>query len=159
PCAATPEVQQAQSYPVYKVEADTLDQALLCDIMAHYEAGYAVVSSHDVDPWNEADPDLQVMISDPGETSEPPGDGDVVHHVPPGPNADVPQGPAVSGTLHVLAQRPSGNGEPWECSIVYDDGLGTGEDAGVALESCLATLRGLASAGPRRAFGAAAGAA
>src|SRR5690606_13965221 len=37
--------------------------------------------------------------------------------------------------------------------------LETGEDAGVALESCLATLRGLASAGPPRAFGAAAAAA
>lgn len=147
-CADYPALASVQGYPVYEVpQADLQDASravqLACNVGRHYDAGYAVVATQDVDPWNAPDAGARLESADNVPAIE--SAENVL-----GVYSQVPrQEPVFTRAENqveafVLAARPGGQGEPLECSLF-------GAEAATVqrgIDLCLSELRGLAADDP-----------
>lgn len=151
-CAGTAPVAAVKGYPAYTPDAgiyadeDASEyKAAACNMVAHYNAGYAIVMTEDADPWTDGDKATHPVIESakPLATSDPqPGDEQQINQVASG--TPVYQRYAEGyREIHVMATLPGGQGEPWEC-----DELAPASQEQAAPGNCLATLRELDAQNP-----------
>jgi hypothetical protein len=146
-CAGTAPVTAVKGYPtytpgqgIYADEDSPAYQAAICDMVAHYDAGYALVMAEDADPWTDGDKATRPVIETAAslESTDPqPGDEQQISQVASGTPvfARYQEG---YREVYVMAVLPGGQGEPWEC----DEVAPASQEAAVQA-SCLATLRAL----------------
>lgn len=141
-CADYPALPAVQGYPVYTVpDADLQDESrarqLMCDVGRHYDAGYAVVASQDVDPWNDPDKGATLEVADEVVSKDVSRDASVQveYQVPVTEPVFSVQGN--QREAFVLAARPGGIGEPLECSLFGADAAAVQR----GIEACLTDLR------------------
>jgi hypothetical protein len=146
-CASTPPVAPVQGYPVhtpgqgiYADEGSREYQAAACDMIAHYDAGYAIVMAEDADPWTDGDRATRpvIEVAAPLEPNDPqPGDAQET-------GQDTNSKPVFERyeqgyrEVYVMAALPGGQGEPWECDQVMP-----ASEEQAAMDGCLSTLREL----------------
>lgn len=135
-CANTPAVTPQRGYPIYEMKGDNVSETDVCTAVAHYEAGYAIVASGEIDPWTEADEEAVVLHADVTTSAGVPGQEAVVTALQ---DAAVTAAHTSSSSQRgfLLAQRPGGLGDPKECSVIG----ATPEQVTAALEDCLSELR------------------
>lgn len=135
-CANTPAVTPQRGYPIYEMKGDDFSETDVCTAVAHYEAGYAIIASGEVDPWTEEDAEAVVMHAE--VTAQATASGQEAF-VTPDQDAARASGHTTSSSQRgfLLAQRPGGLGDPKECSAIG----ATPEEVTAALDGCLTELR------------------
>ncbi len=146
-CASTAPVAPVKGYPahtpgqgIYADEDSREYQAAACDIIAHYDAGYAIVMAEDADPWTDGDKATHPVVeaAAPLETADPqPGDEHQISQVASGAPVFTRYEEGYR-EVYVMAALPGGQGEPWEC-----DEVTPASQEQAAMDGCLATLRAL----------------
>ncbi|MGE4336690.1 MAG: hypothetical protein AB7E55_12050, partial [Pigmentiphaga sp.] len=140
-CLGVPEVASESGYPIYlppESAADLQDPAkreiFNCNVLRHYEAGYAIVANDgiDPDPWNDSNVGATVLAASTVEEEatlgvESPDSSELLLV------DDVAR-------RSVYARHPNGHGAPWECRAVTT----ASESILDEVQACLAELRNAA---------------
>ncbi|WP_459906495.1 hypothetical protein [Caballeronia sp. HLA56] len=134
-CSSTPQVSAVLGYPTFAVQAST-STIDTCSVIAHYDAGYAIVADEELDPWSAPDlmPSGETMYGIPAVDAPA---SEVAIGTVPASSAS----PEVAGTFsarrYVLAKSPVTTGTPIECTLVDRDAEGLNSQT----DSCLASIR------------------
>ncbi|SDV46818.1 hypothetical protein [Chitinasiproducens palmae] len=131
-CGGTPAVAAVQGYPVYRLSAANVNA---CDVLTHYDAGYAIVADGDVDVWGPTDGMPKFTMSSGVDATEPTGDGLLISTVAVGTSVPVAT-QSETATTFVLA-KSADNAAPVECQLQNSDATQLQSD----IENCLASVR------------------
>lgn len=132
-CQGTPSVASVSNYPLYSVNARSVD---MCAVIAHYNAGYAVVSDTQLDPWNPPDTPATFESLDSVQGVDAATDSLYIN-AEPAASAVSSTGAPLAAQRFVMARASDDSNAPIECALA-----GNAEDLETQVDACLAPLRG-----------------
>ncbi|WP_250491608.1 hypothetical protein [Caballeronia sp. GAWG1-1] len=131
-CQSTAAVPDVTGYPVFQVDSRNAD---MCSVIAHYNAGYAIVSDGVIDPWNPADQAPMFASLDGVQAVDPASDSLVINSVP-ASSAPRTSSDDAAKQRFVLARSVDDSNAPTECAYA-----GSADTLDAQVSDCLATLR------------------
>ncbi len=129
-CGSTASLASVQGYPIYRVSTGAFDK---CAVIAHYNAGYAVVATEDIDVWGPTDNVPSFKIDSGVSATEPPDTGLVINTVAQG--TAVPEATKDVQAGGFVIAKSNEDGSPFECQLPSD----SANQADV--DECLESLR------------------
>ncbi|QKM51913.1 hypothetical protein B7760_05991 (plasmid) [Burkholderia glumae] len=129
-CGSTASLASVQGYPIYRVSTGAFDK---CAVIAHYNAGYAVVATEDIDVWGPTDNVPSFKIDSGVSATEPPDTGLVINTVAQG--TAVPEATKDIQAGGFVIAKSNEDGSPFECQLPSD----SANQADV--DECLESLR------------------
>ncbi|MDR5835956.1 hypothetical protein [Caballeronia sp. LZ034LL] len=137
-CQSTAAVADVTGYPVFQVDSRSVD---MCSVIAHYNAGYAIVADAEIDPWSPADQAPTFAALDGVQAVDPASDSLVINSVP-ASSAPRASGGDAATQRYVLARSTDDSNAPTECTYA-----GSTDQLDAQVADCLATLRAAQTSG------------
>jgi hypothetical protein len=134
-CSSTPKVAAVSGYPTFAVQNSSAGIDT-CSVIAHYDAGYAIVADQDLDPWSAPDtmPSGERIYGVPAVDAPA---SDIAIGTVPASSASLEVAGTFSAHRYVLAKSPDATGTPIECTLVDVDSNGLNAQT----DNCLASIR------------------